>query len=241
MSEKYRYWTFVVYPESAPQDWKDKLLHTMVPCAVSPLHKADDETGKPHYHVLLGFNRAVGMNTAVKVSNVSGGANGFVQRVLAPSGAFEYLTHKNNPDKEQFEGVHAELFNGFKVPSIKLDDDLMFDEVISLIFEYNIAEFCDLVKVYRDSGQVDKASWVLRHAYALNTLIRSYSFQQAEYAVQNRPRIKDDGFRKLESSSPFDDVVGEAPALPATPPCGCAELSNQQMDIFDYLGGVDDE
>ena len=55
MSELYKYWSFVVYPDSAPKDWKDRLASTQVPCAVSPIHSADDEVKKAHYHVLLGF------------------------------------------------------------------------------------------------------------------------------------------------------------------------------------------
>ena len=55
-----RNWTFVVYPESAPQDWYKILQDKKLSFAVSPIHDSDidDATGelkKAHYHVLLCF------------------------------------------------------------------------------------------------------------------------------------------------------------------------------------------
>ena len=54
---KKRNWAMVLYPESAPEDWRDQLRKTGLQCAVSPLHdkdtNADGEPKKPHYHVIL--------------------------------------------------------------------------------------------------------------------------------------------------------------------------------------------
>lgn len=36
-----RYWAFVLYPESAPENWKDILQETGLSCCVSPLHDKD--------------------------------------------------------------------------------------------------------------------------------------------------------------------------------------------------------
>lgn len=202
MSELYKYWSFVVYPDSAPKDWKDRLASTQVPCAVSPIHSADDEVKKAHYHVLLGFYRACGDKRAREVCNIVGGANGFVECVYAPLGAYEYLTHKNNPEKEQFaDGANPELFNGFVVPKIKLDDDAMYEEVQELIFEYNIDEFSDLCKYYRNNGHTEKSTWCIRHAYQLKSLCDSvrYKIDREERAREkaeskDRMELVDRGF-----------------------------------------------
>ncbi|WP_036069762.1 Rep family protein, partial [Leuconostoc citreum] len=56
--DKSRYFTFLLYPESIPDDWKSKLELIGVPIAVSPLHDKDKSTvpgqdfKKPHYHVV---------------------------------------------------------------------------------------------------------------------------------------------------------------------------------------------
>ncbi|CAM3093691.1 replication protein RepB [Streptococcus agalactiae LMG 14747] len=56
--EKARYFTFLLYPESIPNDWELKLETLGVPIAISPLHDKDksnvegQQYKKPHYHVI---------------------------------------------------------------------------------------------------------------------------------------------------------------------------------------------
>ena len=71
---KKRNWAFVLYPESAPKDWREQLAKSGIQCAVSPLHDKDlDPTGnpkKPHYHVILVYGNPTTYN------NVKGFTNG---------------------------------------------------------------------------------------------------------------------------------------------------------------------
>ena len=57
---KKRNWAFVLYPESAPDNWKDMLQETGLPCSISPLHDKDvDPDGNPkkaHYHIIVCYN-----------------------------------------------------------------------------------------------------------------------------------------------------------------------------------------
>ena len=41
--EKARYFTFLLYPDSIPNDWIDKLELIGVPIAISPLHDMDEK------------------------------------------------------------------------------------------------------------------------------------------------------------------------------------------------------
>lgn len=41
MSDRQRVWAFLVYPESAPEDWLCRLSDSHIPAAVSPLHDRD--------------------------------------------------------------------------------------------------------------------------------------------------------------------------------------------------------
>ena len=58
--KKKRYWAFVLYPESAPDNWRDFLQQTGLQVAISPLHDKDiDPTGLPkksHYHIILCYD-----------------------------------------------------------------------------------------------------------------------------------------------------------------------------------------
>ncbi|MDU7039740.1 MAG: Rep family protein, partial [Lactococcus lactis] len=55
-----RNWTFFVYPESAPSNWREILDSYHVPWIESPLHdkdvNSDGEIKKAHWHVLLMFS-----------------------------------------------------------------------------------------------------------------------------------------------------------------------------------------
>ena len=45
---KKRNWAFVLYPESAPEDWKEQLRLSGLQGAISPLHDKDiNPTGEP--------------------------------------------------------------------------------------------------------------------------------------------------------------------------------------------------
>ena len=52
-----RNWTCVVYPESAPNNWRDFIDELHIEWVESPLHdrdfNADGEPKKPHWHVIL--------------------------------------------------------------------------------------------------------------------------------------------------------------------------------------------
>ena len=62
-SEKGRDWTFIVYPESAPDNWRELLDDTHLRWIESPLHdkdvNEDGEIKKPHWHILLSFEGPV--------------------------------------------------------------------------------------------------------------------------------------------------------------------------------------
>ena len=63
--EKARYFTFLLYPESIPSGWLDKLELIGVPIAVSPLHDKDlsDVEGqkykKAHYVSVAKFKNQI--------------------------------------------------------------------------------------------------------------------------------------------------------------------------------------
>ena len=101
MNSKERYWTFVAYPESLPDNWKDILQRTGLGVAISPLHNKDinpsGELKKEHYHILLCFN---GPTTYNKVKSITDSLNATIpQRVLSCKGIIRYFTHKSKPFK----------------------------------------------------------------------------------------------------------------------------------------------
>ena len=72
-----RNWATIVYPESAPDNWKDILGELKMEAFISPLHSEDvhpdGEKKKAHYHVLLMFPSVKTDKQAAEVFESFGG------------------------------------------------------------------------------------------------------------------------------------------------------------------------
>ena len=60
LNGRWRNWAMIVYPSSAPKDWRKKISELHIPWIVSPCHDkdvhADGSPKKPHWHVILVFD-----------------------------------------------------------------------------------------------------------------------------------------------------------------------------------------
>lgn len=101
--KRVRNWAFVLYPDSAPENWRNLLgdLHTQI--FVSPLHKdlnPDETEKKPHYHVLLMFE---GVKSFEQIEEITTSLNCPVPQVVnSLRGYARYLCHLDNPEKVQY-------------------------------------------------------------------------------------------------------------------------------------------
>lgn len=145
--KKSRYWTFLIYPESAPKDWYSKLEELHIPVCVSPLHNKDTnpdgEIKKPHYHVMLCWD---GPTTQKNVQDISDMFSGVLPiPVASVKGMYNYFTHKDNPEKFQYDSKDIINISGFDILDFRtytanevLEMRLKIDEFIrmGLIVEY---------------------------------------------------------------------------------------------------------
>lgn len=153
--KKYRNWTFLVYPDSSRDDWKEVLQSFMLECAISPLHDKDmNEDGtpkKPHYHVLIMFNGPV---THDYVTNMisqlarDGKHMPLIVECKSVKGLIKYMKHEHNPEKYQYQG-DIECLNGFDIADYNkvtvTDKKKATKEMIIFIKEYDVIEFEDIV------------------------------------------------------------------------------------------------
>ena len=114
---KKRNWAFVLYPESAPEDWREQLQKTGLQVAISPLHDKDldpnGEPKKPHYHVIIIYS---GPTTFSVVSALTASLNQPIPIPLeSVRGNYRYFTHKDNPDKYQYDEKDITVLNGFNI------------------------------------------------------------------------------------------------------------------------------
>lgn len=147
----------VVYPESAPSDWMDKLDQLHIAALISPLHDKDTnpsgEQKKPHYHVLLMFESPVDFESKVKPIFEEIGAVGR-ESVNSCRGYARYLCHLDNPEKAQYELSDVRCLGGadyYSITNLPTDDTKMLGEIFAYIQEneiYSLAELLSLSQIY---------------------------------------------------------------------------------------------
>ena len=148
---RYRYWTIVVYPESAPEDWRDRL--TGLQWVESPLHDKDKNSDgsikKPHWHIIIFNQGKISYSQAKDISDLINGASPqYVQNI---TGMVRYLAHIDNPEKAQYDKLKI-IGHGIDV-SKYLESENDIDELEQTIEIYceenNIIEYAHLVRVSR--------------------------------------------------------------------------------------------
>lgn len=174
--EKARYGVFLVYPESAPENWFDQLKESMGSYAISPLHEPGDGE-KPHYHVIYRHGNPITLECMERLIPDGVAANGHVQLCNHPRNYARYLIHLDDPDKQQFEGPgDITLINGYP---LDLSRDYSRAElmefrarIFELIRDFDIFEYSDLLDYLLDHDH-DLLDYASNHTILFNTYISS--------------------------------------------------------------------
>jgi len=180
MKDKNRNWTFLVYPDSAPSNWFEILQETGLPFAVSPLHNKDfNPTGdqkKPHYHVLICFP---GPTTFNKVNtDICNLLNSPIpKRLLSVVGMYRYFTHKDNPEKYQYNENEIRVSNGFDIKEYNALTTsqviLLMKELQILIIKQKIYEYAELMDILLNEDSVDLYQVASSHTLFFDRYISS--------------------------------------------------------------------
>lgn len=176
---KKRYWAFVLYPESAPEDWCQKLRETGLQCAISPLHdkdvNPDGESKKPHWHVIAAYD---GPTTYNNVKTLTSSLNAPSPQPLAQiRGYYRYFTHKDNPEKYQYDENDISTINGFNIADYC---ELTKSEVMTvkrklqqLIRDLDLIEYSDFMDYLMDNDCVTEYDVASNNTYFFERYICS--------------------------------------------------------------------
>lgn len=192
--DKFRYFLFEFYPESAPEDWLERLRETRFEFAISPLHEndknEDGSTKKPHYHAIFHTpgNSPWMVKRATKILNATEvPANGHIEPAFNVRGSQRYLIHLDDPDKSQFnEGRDAILLlNDFP---LDLSRELTASEkrqvrrkVFQFIEDYSIDEYWSLIdSLNHGYGDEDMLDYACNHTIMFNAYLTSYRHSHEE-------------------------------------------------------------
>lgn len=176
LKEKNRNWIEIVYPESAPDDWLDRLRGLHLPMAVSPLHDKDlNETGelkKPHYHVIVSFDGPTTYKNANRaIQSITNGT--IVKPCRSVRGSFRYFTHLDNPEKYQYSAEDIQQFNSFEVAMTDSDEDMLKRAIMNIVLVNRIQEYTELMLVLEYEFGFEYAKVARRNHNFISAMVNS--------------------------------------------------------------------
>ncbi|MEO1769186.1 replication protein [Candidatus Enterococcus ferrettii] len=189
-------WAFLMYKESAPENYLAILDEMQIPYILSPWHDQDvntktGELKKSHKHGALFFESLKSYSQVSELISEKLKGPSHVEVVMSPKGMFNYFTHAENPEKTLYDKDDIESGAGFELDKFLLEQDSgnFMNEVIDIIEEKDITEFEELVYYARDNN------------YMLLSLIVEHTFFFSKYLDSRRynPKRKSQDDDKLSN------------------------------------------
>ena len=149
-------WAFLIYQESAPENYLDVLEEMHIPFVLSPWHDKDvnKETGefkKAHKHGVLFFESLKSYTQISELLTEKLHTPSHVEVVMSPKGMYDYFIHAENPDKTLYNMDEIESGCGFELEQFLItnNNEQFLSTVIDIIEEHNFTEFNNLVRYAR--------------------------------------------------------------------------------------------
>lgn len=186
--EKARYFTFLLYPESIPQDWQTKLETLGVPIAISPLHDKDlssvegQKYKKAHYHVIyISKNPVTAESVRLKIKRTLGDKSVAKVQIVVQSmeNMYLYLTHESKDaiakNKHKYSKHDITLLNNFDIDryiTLDVEDkDDMLNDVCDLIDDHNLANMRELRRFLKAHG----SEYGMPSIKVVNSVLRAHT------------------------------------------------------------------
>lgn len=177
-----RNYATVVYPESAPENWQERLEQMFVPCLVSPLHDQDvnptGEPKKPHYHVLFVFDVVKSKEQVKAIIEQIGGVG--CEPVNSLRGYARYLLHLDNPEKAQYNIVDIRQMCGIdyqSIISLASDIDRSCEELLDFCEVNQIVSFSMIRRYIRATGREDWAQALRTKSIYISMTLKSMAWE----------------------------------------------------------------
>ena len=149
-------WAFLLYQESAPDNYLDILEDMHIPFVLSPWHDKDvnKETGefkKAHKHGALYFDSLKSYSQVSELVTTHLNTPAHVEVIMSPKGMYDYFTHAENSEKTLYDINDIESGCGFDLDKFLItnNSDDFLTLVIDIIEEHNFLGFNSLVHYAR--------------------------------------------------------------------------------------------
>lgn len=160
-SDRTRNWSVIVYPDSAPENWRDYLDDLHLEWIESPLHEfdvnPDGEVKKAHWHVLLLFG---GVKSYEQVLEIVKPLNCPIpQRCHNAKAQVRYMAHLDNPDKYQYRVSDIRPHGGVDLAELLRPSSseryTIVADMMQWVRDNRVTEYADLVEFAMDEHRDD--------------------------------------------------------------------------------------
>lgn len=153
LDTKKRNYTFLVYPDSAPDNWIELLDSMQIPAVISPLHESDPESDfecKPHYHVVICMTSPIPISQALTYCYSVGGVpnlnNNYLYFVVGDQcKMLRYLCHLDEHGKKPLYDTSGVIVLGpldyEELIKLSGDDCEMLIDITFFVREQHITNF----------------------------------------------------------------------------------------------------
>lgn len=168
VDKRFRNACFLVYPDSAPDDWIEILRSQRVPFIVSPLHDKDKDLGeldgnlcelpkKPHYHVAVTCD---GNKPLSYFTELAKSVNGTIAwKIENLRSMLRYFCHLDNPEKYQYPMNEMRSFCGASVKDAMLIEGYELTsecmKIQTFIQQMKFSDFHTFTNYLKDNGLFD--------------------------------------------------------------------------------------
>lgn len=187
IDKRSQYWSFIVYPESAPDNWKEILDDLVIPWVCSPLHDKDEviidgvkKPKKEHWHIIMKTGKK-SYRQVKEFSDLVCGAPPVA--VQDPAAMTRYLIHMDHENKYQYDKKDIECHCGYDCKDwlglTSRQQLKLLSDMITLCREQEIDEFTDLYFWAMDNDQ-EWWEYISMHIYQVKTILHSWHQMRKE-------------------------------------------------------------
>lgn len=208
-----RTWTIIVYPDSAPKNWREMLDDTRIAWVESPLHDKDvnpDGTiKKPHWHIVLMFGSNKSYSQIKEIDDMLHGAEE-PQKVHNLKGAIRYLIHFDNPEKYQYKREDIKCHGGADVEqyfelSSASRERILWD-IMQFIRDEKITSYSAFIGYCQDTDNREWFSIATRYyTLAIRTLLDSIyqdnRIRDTQGNQRSEEKVRQDNILKVKELS----------------------------------------
>ncbi|AFW90761.1 Plasmid replication protein repB [Lactococcus cremoris subsp. cremoris UC509.9] len=178
-------WAFLLYKESAPEDYLAILDELHVPYVLSPWHDKDvnhstGEFKKAHKHGALFFESLKSYTQVSDLLTEKLNTPAHVEVVMSPKGMYDYFIHAENPEKTLYNIEDIESGCGFELDKFLAENNPdLLEQVYEIMRDSELKEFADFTDLIAEKYP-DLLLYVFEKSYFFKIYLDSKRYIKTE-------------------------------------------------------------